>query len=267
MKTLLSILLTLMVSISLTAQNDYREGYIVTDTDETKLVEILVVGKVKTRKSGQVKKYTKRSLKDYGYIVNGKKQSIYAATAFPVSTYDGYYVSTQGDTIRIYISRWSNEVLVGYRKIDRVRTKLYPTMLKGFAVKRHKDYTWYEKVRYEVRVGLLDIRYNEEQFIEAKLQGDINYYNTILTIQSAPTMGPNGMMTGGSSSQVPVYVFQKGDKIFAVEARALRSIDKFRRDLLPVFEDASELQARIKSRDFKKSDVYELVRAYNNGER
>lgn len=95
MKKSLFTFLMLFLVYSLTAQKNFKKGYITTLTDETIFVDLYIPysGKIQTKKDGgKTIKYQRKSLKDYGYLIDDKKDSQFASTAFPSLTYEGYYI-------------------------------------------------------------------------------------------------------------------------------------------------------------------------------
>ena len=143
-KTFIATLIMLFLINSSFAQKKFIKGYITMVSDETILVDLYIPasGKLQTKKDGgKTVKYRRRSLRDYGYLENGKKTSRFTATAFPVLTYEGYYITTKtGDTTEGYFVKWNNDEIVLYQKENMLRYRLNAAWMDGFAVKKYKTY-------------------------------------------------------------------------------------------------------------------------------
>ncbi|MFK7947564.1 MAG: hypothetical protein AB8G11_08245 [Saprospiraceae bacterium] len=182
MKRYFSTFLTLFLVYSLAAQKDFRKGYITTLTDETIFVDIYIPysGKLQTKiNDGKTIKYKRRSLADYGYLIDGKKKSQFAATAFPVITYKGYYVTFNDDTIKGYFTHWNSSQITLYKKGNQKKTKLSPSdNVKVFCIKRGTTEERYDQIDYTVKLGLLDSKVNSRQFCRPEIEGTMVLYKT-----------------------------------------------------------------------------------------
>ena len=131
----------------------FEDGYIVKKDNTTIYAPISISfnGKyLKIIENDKKVKFEKTQLKDYGYIVDGKKETAFAETAFSMSAYAGYYIlSNEPDTLECFITNWNSKHLKGYsRNKEKLNFSTKDKLESYSVVRENKKTIWFDKIAY-----------------------------------------------------------------------------------------------------------------------
>lgn len=262
MKNIILTFILATLYLSSFAQTKFKEGYIIEQSGTTKLLSIYIPnnGKIKTRQKGNVIKYSRTSLKDYGFIENGKQKSMFAATAFPVETYEGYYISkSDGDTIHGYFIKWSSKEILIYKKSNLKKTIINENLISSYSISDEiETFAQYERINYRVTID--EKEYSEAQLCRVLQKGKITLYRGEIYEESEVYLGDN---TGSYTTIYPIYVLKKDNEIIGINSKTEIFEENLFSTFIDLFQDYPEL---IKGKTFKtvkKSEIVKMVILYN----
>ena len=285
MKTFITAFLTLFLVANLFAQKVFTKGYITTMSDETILADLYIPasGKIYVKKDGEKKeRYRRMSLKDYGFIINNKKSSMFAATAFPNRAYDGYYINSLGDTIPAYIIRWSTKSLILYIKKNMLKREFSTFGIRSFSIQKGEHYERYDKISFILKPGPfnatafgMNSELEQEQFRKALVDGKILLYKTqdfVGTVGSSYMMNGQMITRGGNGMAISSYVFIIDGVTHIIDRTEYGQLFKYKNartkeialyKLKRLFMDYPELCSNIDEETFEITDIPKLVEEYN----
>ncbi|HEY5746522.1 MAG TPA: hypothetical protein VIU12_10625 [Chryseolinea sp.] len=94
-------------------------------------------------------------------------------------------------------------------------------------------------------------------FVYLQIDGPLRMYHVFESRYIAGGMGPNGLMTMGTSYERDQYYLQRDGEMFHV-----RGIS-FRKDMMAYLADCPEVTKRIEAREWIKENIIQIVRTYN----
>lgn len=100
------------------------------------------------------------------------------------------------------------------------------------------------------------------KLLKEKIKGEISlysdeFYNPGNAIPTGFAGGGTGMTFGGGGGYTKIY-------FILVKGNLLRVGTRLKKKHLKIFEKCKSLTEKIKKKDFKKRDVYEIINYYNN---
>lgn len=141
---------------------------------------------------------------------------------------------------------------VRFRSFTGEKIKYKNKSLQGYYV-NGKDYVM---MPHQRPIGIFKSKFG---FMKVLMPGKLNLYQYTYTVHSSGSMGPNGVMMGGYSSERSDYYLYKGiGNVFLVKKSG------FKRNVSSYLSANIELAQKIRERDLKYRDIEEIVRIYND---
>jgi hypothetical protein len=266
MKKVLIICILLLSFNNLFSQRAFEDGYITLNTGEDLFVEVMILNssKLKVRENGEVKKYEKKNLEDYGYVIDGVKKSKFAATAFVEAAYEGYYVSGHNsDTTEIYFIAWDNRILYFYDKQSLEYKRLEKhNGIQNITINYDDGVKKYDRVEHNLNIykNYKDNVYFDSQICLLIDEGNISIYTGHL-VQETLGYGEYGVQT--VIVKIPCYILRRPDTMLIIQFDYEKMDIETFNQLKNLLQDYPEFVGKLNIDTLKKKDIPKMIKEYN----
>ena len=267
---LLSTAALLLFFLSISYGQGYKDGYLTYKDDSTLLTKIELTpnakGFIKFLINGKTKKVSKKALKDYGTIRNGKKVSDYANSAFKEKAYDAYYIlKKNNDTIPFYFLKHEYSQILGYLPTG-MKLLISPKNTKTVIVKNGNKKGTYDGVDTggytATKTG------NGFKFLKRIADGKIVLYQMSLKKKELKYVQP--LFYSPDVYEIPfeinkeylhVYVFNKDNQIYF--ATRIDAKTDGETDIKMLLQDYPPLGEKIGQTGYEFIDTRKIINEYN----
>jgi hypothetical protein len=161
---------------------------------------------------------------------------------------DGYIVTNSNDTIKglvKYVNQIPYRVLVDikFKENEKSKSKVYPpSSILGY------------KAEEKIFHSLVNPSEGVKQFMELVIDGHLRLYKSTVTGFGAPQYGP--------ANTERFFLLKKSDKTLFIVSKG-----KFKDRLSEYLADNATVSEKVKSGQYKKRNIEEIVKEYNNSKR